>query len=1074
MAFLNPNKRLFLLELSIILFCIIPSLKQLHCQTDLKRLESLKSPLRYCAPYQNQKQWLADSARYTVTDISVLKPTYPVILQQLADQYIQTKKDDRASYLLHKAAYQCQLLGHKMDSIYWHIQTTRSMSQSRATDINAVVDSIQTKFGTAHFLWRRAQYFKGLKAYLAQDYPSSKKAVLSAIDRSAKTEDEIILTNMARNILSRIIAKEESSEVAMLMLDSLITKQQNLNIQCDPFLFSWRLEYSSRLIENNLPQIAQRQIQLAEQSRLRENEYLAQYEAAGQIALHKAQLAKHRNRQQEAIAFYLIAESHSLKLPEGANKTLSLLPIYNGLGSLYAKQGQWVKAAAAYEYAMDLIRPAEGAVIPPNFIALSINQAAMYHNAQQYEKALEGNHRAKTMIIQRFGEGHYYEAVINNNLGDTYLEMGDISKARLHYKKSLELRQQIYSPKNPKTITAYESLGKLAEKEQAFNESVNYHRLALESCTDNFGLSSGSCYKNYLQFAAALIVAKQLHKAQEVLNDLEAYYPANGPTDNMRYRLHRKLLTAKLYYQKSQSDRAQPNFSLLDSACYFVSHATKLLDSIQFGYNQEVAKAALIAHNLPLYQLGIAVAYDQYEQSGNKSYLQTAWTYAARLKYNLQWQYRREQEARYKEELIPATASDSLKYYEEQLLNKAHSTKSKLALLRQYDNYRLELSERFPSYQAYRYVLPLIDWEALEKESIETATDLIELFIDDAGYLHAFKLSNGELSWERQFVGIDIEQKTRQLIQHINQQRTFEHASENYAFAALLEKLIITNGAYPKHLRIIPQGIFNQFSFAGLPLQQGGWLAAHSTISYGWSIFDPLTKSVPSLKHALFIGSSSVSIDQELTALNKLFKVVQPATVTNAFEQLAEEDISQWMLHFSGHGVVSTNSNERLPYIDFSPSQEEEQLLTIEEICKHYLPLPLVSLGACQTGNGPYQSGEGNRSIADAFSRSGAEAILMTLWDVPDASSAYILAHFYKFLAAGNDKATALQLAQLSYQQNSMDSRSSNPYYWAGFVIIGDNTPVNISSSGFDCWWLIIGFGLVVLILYLLKVFKLL
>jgi CHAT domain-containing protein len=41
---------------------------------------------------------------------------------------------------------------------------------------------------------------------------------------------------------------------------------------------------------------------------------------------------------------------------------------------------------------------------------------------------------------------------------------------------------------------------------------------------------------------------------------------------------------------------------------------------------------------------------------------------------------------------------------------------------------------------------------------------------------------------------------------------------------------------------------------------------------------------------------------------------------------------------------------------------------------------------------------------------------------------------FYRYLAAGYDKARALSLAK----RNMLNSRLSHPFYWAAFVLNGD------------------------------------
>jgi len=56
---------------------------------------------------------------------------------------------------------------------------------------------------------------------------------------------------------------------------------------------------------------------------------------------------------------------------------------------------------------------------------------------------------------------------------------------------------------------------------------------------------------------------------------------------------------------------------------------------------------------------------------------------------------------------------------------------------------------------------------------------------------------------------------------------------------------------------------------------------------------------------------------------------------------------------------------------------------------------------------------------------------------------------FYEALAAGEDKAQALHLAKLELLAKK---EFSAPFFWASFVLIGDETPLAQSPSS-PAWW---------------------
>ncbi len=100
--------------------------------------------------------------------------------------------------------------------------------------------------------------------------------------------------------------------------------------------------------------------------------------------------------------------------------------------------------------------------------------------------------------------------------------------------------------------------------------------------------------------------------------------------------------------------------------------------------------------------------------------------------------------------------------------------------------------------------------------------------------------------------------------------------------------------------------------------------------------------------------------------------------------------------------------------------------------------------------------------LAYKFEQAGAKATIASLWVVNDASTSQLMQQFYKNLAIGTmSKAEALRQAQRSLMQvrgSAKQTRSdsfklpatdgskpsiardfSHPYYWAPFILIGNN-----------------------------------
>jgi CHAT domain-containing protein len=102
----------------------------------------------------------------------------------------------------------------------------------------------------------------------------------------------------------------------------------------------------------------------------------------------------------------------------------------------------------------------------------------------------------------------------------------------------------------------------------------------------------------------------------------------------------------------------------------------------------------------------------------------------------------------------------------------------------------------------------------------------------------------------------------------------------------------------------------------------------------------------------------------------------------------------------------------------------------------------LVVLGACDTGLGLYQPGEGIFGLRRAFEITGARSVLVTIWDVPSAPTALLMREFYRALLRGHSRTAALRAAQQAVRR-----RYPEPKAWAPFALFGDPTPVTLINT---------------------------
>jgi tetratricopeptide (TPR) repeat protein len=98
----------------------------------------------------------------------------------------------------------------------------------------------------------------------------------------------------------------------------------------------------------------------------------------------------------------------------------------------------------------------------------------------------------------------------------------------------------------------------------------------------------------------------------------------------------------------------------------------------------------------------------------------------------------------------------------------------------------------------------------------------------------------------------------------------------------------------------------------------------------------------------------------------------------------------------------------------------------------------LVVLSACETARGHVQYGEGVFGLGRALQEAGAEAVLMSLWSVPDQETQELMTQFYTNWLNGMDKPEALRRAEIT-ERDIVEKRYGKdlPYYWGAFILVG-------------------------------------
>jgi CHAT domain-containing protein len=159
------------------------------------------------------------------------------------------------------------------------------------------------------------------------------------------------------------------------------------------------------------------------------------------------------------------------------------------------------------------------------------------------------------------------------------------------------------------------------------------------------------------------------------------------------------------------------------------------------------------------------------------------------------------------------------------------------------------------------------------------------------------------------------------------------------------------------------------------------------------------------------------------------------ATRAAALAELGQSRI----IHFATHALIDDRRPELsgivLSLVD-RDGRPVDGFLRLHEVYNMPLAADLVVLSACRTALGKDVRGEGLVGLTRGFLYGGASAVVASLWDVRDRSTAELMTRFYRAMFRdGLRPAAALRAAQASMWR---DPRWAAAGYWAGFTIQGD------------------------------------
>jgi CHAT domain-containing protein len=235
-----------------------------------------------------------------------------------------------------------------------------------------------------------------------------------------------------------------------------------------------------------------------------------------------------------------------------------------------------------------------------------------------------------------------------------------------------------------------------------------------------------------------------------------------------------------------------------------------------------------------------------------------------------------------------------------------------------------------------------------------------------------------------------------------------------------------------KHLVFAPHGLLHHIPFHAL-FDGESYLIDKYSVSYApsASVYALCREKAANVSGgSLILGIADAQaplILEEVEALGAILPDAKLFIGEAASEAvLKSHGPSSRIVHIATHGYFRQDNPM------FSSIRLGDSYLSLYDLYHFKLPAELVVLSGCATGRNTVTPGDELMGLVRGLLQAGAQSLMLSLWDVHDASTRDFMIAFYSRLVQGMSKALAVQAAMADLRRTH-----PHPYYWAPFALIG-------------------------------------
>jgi len=768
----------------------------------------------------------------------------------------------------------------------------------------------------------------------------------------------------------------------------------------------------------------------------------------------------------------------SQRLAEEAGDKRVLANALNNIGVLARDEGNYARALEYFEKSLPLYE----ALGDKTWISLSLNNIGTVHGTQGNQtQALEYFLRA--LKLGQAVDDKNMIAYAVNNIGLTYHKYRDYPRALEFYQQSLALREELKDQRG--AALTLNNIG-LLHREQGYNKkALEYYQQSLtirEKLDDQSGMAYVLNHIGYLHY-------------------LQGEYQQALEISKRTIDISTRLASPELLWRSYElAGRAHTSLKQFDEAEKDLTRSIDTVEQMRFGVGGgELARQRFFEDKVLPYMAMVELAYSRNRPVDALTYGELAKARTlldvlrnGRIPINKAMSPEEQETER--------TSNAELVSLNSQIYDERQRPKPNLDRIAELEPRREKARMAYESFLTSLYVKhPELKVQRGETSPItaaeaaalipDSSTAIVEFVVaDEKSYLIVLTSDRSKAAQPLKITIYPISITADKLTERVDEfRRMLAERNLSYQDAArqlydLLLKPAAEQLRGKKTLCVVPDRALWELPFQALQPRTGVHLIEDHTVFYTPSLsvlrevtkqrnsatnvvktLSPRGSSSSPAKTLLAFGNPQLSggpadtlrgtdferlgplpeTEEEVKTLGRLYGAVNSRVFIGpeAREKVVKTEAANYeVLHFATHGLLD-NRNPMFSYLTLAQTAgdpNEDGLLEAREILNMNLHAKLAVLSACQTARGRVGAGEGVIGMSWALFVAGVPTTVASQWKVDSASTTVLMIDFHRRLTArpaNAKKAEALRQASLGLLRSE---RYRHPFYWAGFVMIGD------------------------------------